>query len=83
MCGKTLALDRLSKGEAKVGVKEEEEEEEEVPKLLEFTVKENQEGTVVKHKGATVVLYQGRSPEVTGGNYLLCTRRRLVNFKII
>ncbi len=44
MCGKTLALGRLSKGEAKVGVKEEEEEEEEVPKLLEFTVKENQEG---------------------------------------
>jgi hypothetical protein len=44
MCGETLALDRLSKGEAKVGVKEEEEEEEEVPKLLEFTVKENQEG---------------------------------------
>ncbi len=34
----------MSKGEAKVGVKEEEEEEEEVPKLLEFTVKENQEG---------------------------------------
>ncbi len=41
MCGETLALVRLSKGEAKVGVKEEEEE---VPKLLEFTVKENQEG---------------------------------------
>ncbi len=44
MWGETLALGRLSKGEAKVGVKEEEEEEEEVPKLLEFTVKENQEG---------------------------------------
>jgi hypothetical protein len=44
MCGETLALGRLSKGEAKAGVKEEEEEEEEVPKLLEFTVKENQEG---------------------------------------
>ncbi len=44
MCGETLALGRLSKGEAKAGVKEEEEEEEEVPKLLEFIVKENQEG---------------------------------------
>ena len=32
---------RLSKGEAKVGEKDEEEE---VPKLLEFTVKENVEG---------------------------------------
>ena len=38
----TMAVgDRLSKGEAKVGEKDEEEE---VPKLLEFTVKENVEG---------------------------------------
>jgi hypothetical protein len=55
MCGKTLALDRLSKGEAKVGVKEEEEEEEEVPKLLEFTVKENQEGSKAQRRNSSFI----------------------------